>query len=245
MKAGRNITIAISALLLISAYFASTFWWVFIVPLPVLLICQWVAQSAAVKDAERFFGFTDLAYYLIVGAVIGLGAQYLSEIDRILQQDAEITFAQASAELPEAREEAQAASQLRRETSTSLENIPPEVIGDCVAQQMTADLMDSIEVDPQRERDGLLLADYPPGCELPLSVVDAAARATSEAISANNRVRDLSEIVERGPNADVASSDLISPEGLEWILFRLFPALVLCGVMLKVGKTTLSIRKSA
>lgn len=245
MKIGQYITMAIAVLLLISTYLASTFWWVFAAPLPVLLICQWVAQTADVKSAEKFFGFTDLAYYLIVGAVIGLGTQYLSELDRILQEDAEITFAQAEAELPEARETARTASQLRQETSLSLQNIPPEVLGDCIARQFTADLMESIEINPQRESDGLLLADYPPGCELPLSVVDVATRATGEAITANNRARELSEIVERGPNAVVKSSDLINPEDLEWLLFRLFPALVLCGVMLKVGKTTLSIRKSA
>lgn len=245
MSVGRSITVAIASFLAISAFFASTFWWVFAAPLPVLFMCQSVAQNADVKSAEKFFGYTDLAYYLIVGAVIGLGSQYLSELDRILQQDAKITFAQAEAEFPDAMVAAQEASTLHRETTTSLESIPPALLGECVALQLSADVMTSVDIDPHPARDGLLMADYPPGCELPLSVLDAATLAMGDAIATNNRMRDLGEIVQRGPKSVIASSDLISPEKLQWLLFRLFPALVLCGVMLKVGKTTLAIRKSS
>lgn len=238
------ISVAIGLLLIAAAFFASSFWWVFIAPLPVLAICQSVALTSDARNAERFFGFTDLAYYLIIGAVIGLGTQYLPELDRVFQQDAELTFAQADAELPTAKASAQVASEDRQQATLTLETIPTDIIGDCTARQLTAEIERSIEIDRQPDRLGLMLPDYPPGCEIPLSIVDSAARATGEAIATNKRVRELSEVVERGPNASVKSSDLFSPDTLEWLLFKLFPALVLCGVMLKIGKATLSIRKS-
>lgn len=245
MKAAKIISFAIAVLLITAAFLASTFWWVFALPLPVLLVCQMVALGADLRTAERFFGFTDMAYYLIIGAVIGLGTRYLPELDRVIQEDAELTFAQAEAALPDAQEAARVASEARGEATSSLESIPHDVLGECFARQLTAQIQQSVDIDPQPERPGLMLPDYPPGCEIPLSVADLAARTTGEAMVATNRVRDLNEIVERGPTPSVTSSDFFSADELAWLLFRLFPALVLCGVMLKVGKTSLSIRKSA
>lgn len=244
LKAANIFSMAIAILLLIAAYFASTFWWVFAAPLPVLILCQWVALNADVKNAERFFGFTDMVYYLLIGAVVGVGTRYLPELDRVIREDAERTFAQAEAALPNAQEAARQASEARQEASSSLDNVPHEVIGECFALQLSAQIEGSIGIDPQPDMPGLLLPGYPPGCEVTLAVIDVSTRATGQAIAANKRVQDLREVVERGPNATADSSDFFTAEDLEWYLFRLFPALVLCGVMLKVGKTTLSIRKS-
>jgi hypothetical protein len=241
----KAISAIIILLLLSAAYISSTFYWVFLAPIPVLIVCQFVALSREVKSAERFFGFTDIAYYLIIGAVIGLGTRYLPELDRIFQEDAEITYSQAEIKIPEARSLAATARTESDKATRSLETIPPDVISECMARQMAETLAASVEIDPQRERIGSLQSNFPAGCEIPLSILDLATRAAGEAIRTNQRVTELNKVIERGPNPEIRSSDIIRSATLEWLLLRLFPALILCGVMLKIGKATLSIRKSA
>lgn len=243
LKAAYLISLVLFLVLITAAWYSSTFYWVFLVPLLVSVACQCVALWCKIPFAEKFFSFSDMAYYLIIGAVIGLGTRYLPELDTLFQNDAELSYDQAVAQFSDAQIDAQAATELQNETASSLATLPSEIVGECIFRQITENVLKPREIGSRSDRLDLRLPDYPPGCDITLAIVDIAMRATGEAIAANKRRTEISEIIKRGPNPSIRSSDFLSPKWLEWILLKLFPTLVLSGVMFKVGKTTLSIRK--
>lgn len=222
---------------------APSFAMVFAAPALVLAVVQWTAFHADSLAADRFFAWSDLAYYVMVGAVIGAGSILIPELDKIFALDAEITYSEAVEQLPQAREEAVDAATVNREFSESVSRIPDEVLGDCMARQAAEDLTRSFDTDAWQEDAILLVPDAPPGCEMPFAVLDGAARAWGEAAQTMNRVRRLGEVVDHGPAPRWVASDFFSAATVEFLLLKLFPTLILCGVMLKVGKTTLAIRK--
>lgn len=237
------IITAITIVLFISAisYYSASFIWVLVAPIPVLLLCFYIIFSQEDKVATRFFGFTDLAYYLIIGAVIGLGTRYLPELDDIMRKQAELTYTQAKSALPAAENAEIEAKKRHQSASSNLETISPQESTNCLARQLEARAMRRMEVDPQPHTFSIF-PDYPPGCEFTLSAKDHESRAHSAYINSLQNLTEINRIIRTGPGE---ARVLIGKNQRKWILLKLFPILILCGVTLKVGKTILSIRKAA
>ncbi|WP_188848575.1 hypothetical protein [Aureimonas glaciei] len=240
-----GISVVLLAVLSWMAAVASSFAAVFLAPIPVLLLVQSVALLGPFRFAERFFAVSDVLYYVLIGAVLGLGVRALPELDRLLQRDAMMTYAQAMAGLDQARAAATAARARRNAADAAKATLDPAAIGACEIRLRLeqADRAGRVADDPARTPDPLLSA--PVGCETTLALVEAATVAEWDDRDAAVRLAALEARLERGQKPEVAAADLLSPELAETLLSTYFPAALLCGVMLKVGKTTLAMRKLA
>lgn len=222
---------------------APTFGFVFTAPAILLLLVQIIAFRCESAIADRFFAWTDLFYYITVGAVIGVGSIFLPQIDEIFSLDAEITYSEAKRHLPEAERSAENAALVHKDFNKSFRNFSDEEIGDCVAKQIAESVRRSVKLDDTNENIYLFGPQTPPGCESQILLLEGTARAWGEALVTADRVTKLRKVVSRGGSPLWTSEQLISPLTIQFLMLKLFPTLILCGVILKVGKTTLAIRK--
>jgi hypothetical protein len=222
---------------------APTFGFVFTAPAILLLLVQLIAFRCESTIADQFFAWTDLFYYITVGAVIGVGSIFLPQIDEVFSLDAEITYDNAKKQLPEAEKIAKNAAIVHQDFNKSLDNFSDKEIGDCVARQLAESASESFELYDRDDEISLLGSKAPPGCEFQILLLEGTARAWGEALVTENRVTDLREVVNREGLPLWTSEQFISPRTIQFLMLKLFPTLLLCGVILKVGKTTLAIRK--
>jgi hypothetical protein len=240
-----GISVVLFAVLSALALVTSSYSLVFLAPVPVLLLVQGVALLSPFRFAERFFAVTDMLYYVLIGAVLGLGARALPELDTLLQHDAAVTYAEAVAEIDPARTAATAAKARRAAADTAMAKLDQAAIGECLMrlQLEQAEKASRAAEDPARAPDPLRSA--PAGCEMTLAVLEAATVAEASDRKASARQAALEARLRQGPKPAVTAADILAPDLAQELLLTYFPATLLCGVMLKVGKTTLAMRKLA
>lgn len=239
------ISLGLFGLLSLLAAVTSSYSLVFLAPIPVLILTQGVALLCPSRFAERVFAVTDMVYYILIGAALGLGARALPELDTLLQRDAVLTYADAMTQIDPARTAATAAKARRDAANTAMATLDPAAIGECLMRQQleSAERASRASADPASAPDPLW--SYPAGCEMTLSLLEAATVAEGDAREAEASQAALEARLKRGPKPAVAAADILSPDLAEALLLKYFPAVLLCGVMLKVGKTTLAMRKLA
>jgi hypothetical protein len=237
-------TLALVLMLAWAAYALAAFAWVFLIPAGLLVVVQVLAVALPDAPAEkgrfktRLFLGGDFVYYIGLGAVVTTLGSYLPALDRILSHDARLTYEAALRAEPEIRQAHEAASEAYRRSSRSLEDLDPGLLGNCMMQFQLQ------QFEPERgEGAGIELMPYPPGCEIPLAIADGATRDAGAFLSTGRDLEAAERAIAAGPRPESVEASLPSEETLFLLLYKVFPCLLLCGVMLKLGKTTAAILK--
>lgn len=221
----------------------ASFAWVFLIPAGLLVIVQALALLLPHGTPEestfktRLFLAGDFAYYIVLGAVVTMLGSYLPALERILSHDARVTYEAAVETEPELRADHAEASAAYRDSSRSLDGIDPQILGECMIRFQTE------RFDADTDDEAIALMPYPRGCEIPLSVADVATRDAGAFLSTGRDLEAAERVIAEGPEPRSIQARLPAEDTLFLLLYKVFPSLLLCGVVLKLGKTTAAILK--
>lgn len=222
---------AISAGLLTATWFFPVFWMVFVVPCISLIAFQWVALSGW-RHKEVLFKYTDYAYYLLIGTIVGLGSRYLDQRELIEQfekgveaTNLERNLERLDAELSRLRDRLKSAKPTSDETNTLFAAM-------CIRERA---LKQDIAPRPQ-DSPGILSGacdDYFSSLIEAAGLPDRIAAVEREHQTTRQQLTNI-RVQERDDQSSSAATSLRAYE----VMFIWFPTLLLFGVTLKLGKTT-------
>lgn len=220
--------LAAGSLLLLSRAYES-FAWIFWVPGALLILVQIVATSS-LEQKDKLFAVTDYVYYIGVGAVLGVGSHFLSGLDEASEYYQSKAYADAVAELPLITSNLIVARQRKDESIRAVSLLDPELAQRCLGKQL------SRQNDTARPV-SLGGRNVPEGCETTVAVMDALVLSSKLVDDLAARKSKLERIIRR-TESEGGQVPLLPKDIVLLLLYQVFPAVLLCGVALKIGKTT-------